>query len=134
MGILVLLFISFYLFFGKESINKFLVKSTFTIKEKIDFNQEAPPSVTVCPQKHGVGWNTSKRVMHSEEFEILCNGSTTLEKALQCIRDNTFNLTESVDKAYLSYLSTQIQPSAWDTDITVLTAGQCVIHSTIPTL
>ena len=61
--IFVLLILGFYIHFGQESLSKYLDESIFTIEEKVDFHQEAPPAVTICALKEGLGWK------HDAKFE-----------------------------------------------------------------
>ena len=126
--IFVLLLLLFYILFGQESINKYLDESTFTIEEKVDFDQEAPPAVTICALKDAIGWkhegNFENVVAKLYVFDKFCNNSANAEEALECIRENTFSFNETVtDTLYLD--SPSIPSSAWDTDITLFTGGQC---------
>ena len=115
----------FYIFFGKESLDKFLNETTITMEKKVDFDPNQPPAITICATKHGVGWKPDvSEEDYFYEFEKFCDSNNT-EDAIECLKQNTFDLNETVKKAVIYPSTTTLPIEAWDTDITLFSGGQC---------
>ena len=123
-GVFCLLLCFFFVLFGKHSLEKFLKEATFIIEDKIDFDMKYPPAITICATKQGNGWKPEILQEHYfKEFQNLCDVNST-DEALACLKQNTFNLNETIKNATI-YTTTKLPTNSWDTDITLFSAGQC---------
>ena len=123
-GVFCLLLCFFYILFGKQSLERFVKEATFIIEKKVDLDMNYPPAITICSTKQGNGWKPEiLQEYYFKEFQELCDVNST-DEALTCLKQNTFNLNETVKNATI-YTTTKLPTNSWDTDITVFSAGQC---------
>ena len=107
------LFITFLLFFGLPSWNKYQAKEVFINKRKMSINDISPLAVTFCvlDQETTIGWKFDNFSGNAEDDSDLetpseldlssiiatqCNASYSVEEVYECVDGKTFNLSEPV--------------------------------------
>ena len=117
------LLLIFFFYFGLPSWNKFQAKEVLINKRKIITSDIAPPAITFCTTN---AWKNASDSNVSESLIVShCNESNSFEEALECIENETYNLTETVPRA-ISNDGTDISNSSfWINDISLTYLGKC---------
>ena len=115
------LLIAFIVFFGIPSWNKYQAGEVLINKRKILTSNIGPPAITFCPAD---GWKNVSDY-NSSESQILqhCKETKSFEEALDCIDNETYNLTETVPMSYSG--NSIINSSSWINDVSYSLFGKC---------
>ena len=100
-----------------------MVDTTWTTR-----TSEDSPSITFCAMKDGsvTGWkNVTAPDLNTSAIDQYCDESTTIQEAVECFIDNTFNLTETIKHKESSFWKV-VQPKNehWVQDITETYIGE----------
>ena len=131
MGILIILKLAFacflvfffFLLFGAPSIKKFLAKQTIVVKSSKKFGETDNPALTVCS---GQGWKDREvdPGTTGTGFKGACGSSTDAEEALNCIKNQSFNLSDLVISAVDGENQT-LKSDHWMENLSWISAGKC---------
>ena len=99
----IVLFVIFLAFFGFPSYEKYLRKETVTISTEELTNGFEPPALTISAvNKQGIGWKRGYDTWASFHFEEHCS-SIGISSLKECIKQDTYNLTDIVKGAQFGY-------------------------------
>ena len=91
----IILCLVFFKLFGIESIEKFFAQQTFVVESFRQYTRADNPGITVCATVNGAtGWKNEK--LYHDPFKKLCYKSTSTKEAYECIKNNTYDLSDIV--------------------------------------
>ena len=95
------LFIAFLIICLIPSVNKYLEAGVIIERRSVVRKHNDTPAITFCVLNEGpFGWkNVSKKLnLNKSWVDVYCdNHSSTVDDALQCLDDQTYNLTETIN-------------------------------------
>ena len=118
-----LLMLVFFLLFGAPSIQIFMAKQTLVVKSFKKFEESDNPALTVCPSQ---GWKDRKvdSGKSGTGFKRACGSSADSEKALNCIKNKSFDLSEMVIST-VDGDNQVLKADQWMENLGWISAGRC---------